>query len=541
MKKNSFVKKLVLCFILVFAFSFCVTACKSEKENTEVSDEDDKDDDKGDDNDENDGENDNKDDDDKNDDNKDDIKEDDNKEMNGDNPSENKEGIKENKESGVGVQSDGEPDEERDNPTEVPDVTPDVKINDSELVGGWKLMTFNNGQVDVFSEKDIKKLEMLYAKGFYLGIVANADNTGFINVGEMNQQFTWDEKQITVKDESANYTVNGDTLIITDEGGEGKLTCERMSSEELERFRNQSLEDLKKAMKEVEKEASLDQGDPSPTPDAPLSNQDITGGWKLIEYLEDGEDYTQGKFSWEDLEDYGYYFGIIAYSDGTGRFIFGDDDKCTWDGKSINLPEEEITGEYTVEGDILRITIEQGRSTFIVVLKKMTEAEVKVLEKEDISAANKVLMALISGEEVPTPEPTDIPSVNNDMVGGWKLKAYSSDGEEMDLFLDKLEERGYYLGMIVNSDGTAELFSGMERTKLEWDDKVFSHRDQAVDYILSGDILTLKSQDPSDESVMTFVKMTDSEFQKFKNQDDEKLMDAYMEIIEEELAKENED
>jgi len=139
--------------------------------------------------------------------------------------------------------------------------------------------------------------------------------------------------------------------------------------------------------------------------------ESLEGSWKLTGYTEDGKDAMDESsgITIAKLESKGIYFGLVAKSDKTATLsIMGDEDKMTWDSKTIKSSDGKTSASYEIKDGVLTISgeSEEGKKQ-VMTFKKMTEDEKKKFEAltpEDISNviiefAMEALAAQMGGEE----------------------------------------------------------------------------------------------------------------------------------------------
>jgi hypothetical protein len=123
----------------------------------------------------------------------------------------------------------------------------------ASLEGSWKITSLTQNGEDTMSYNGINIVEKLAARGFYFGLTAKSDKTAILRIGEEDQNVTWDDKTIGVGNDTAEYTISGDTLTITGKNGDAdmKMVLKKMTDEEAKNFAAQSAEDLQKAQMEI--------------------------------------------------------------------------------------------------------------------------------------------------------------------------------------------------------------------------------------------------------------------------------------------------
>ena len=120
--------------------------------------------------------------------------------------------------------------------------------------GSWKLTAMTQDGENALEDLD---LNVLASKGLYFGMTFK-DGKGTLNILGQEQSFTYDNKAITTKDEEGKdetieYTLNGDTLTLSGntEGSKQVMTFKKMTDDEASKFAAQKPEDVLSAMIEI--------------------------------------------------------------------------------------------------------------------------------------------------------------------------------------------------------------------------------------------------------------------------------------------------
>ena len=121
----------------------------------------------------------------------------------------------------------------------------------SGITGSWKLENMTREGKSAFDEEGVDIISEIGKQGFYLGLKADSDKTGYLNVGQGKMNITWDDKNITLDGQAVPYTISGDKLTISDDKESMTMTLKKMSSDEAKTFENQTEEDLQKAIMSV--------------------------------------------------------------------------------------------------------------------------------------------------------------------------------------------------------------------------------------------------------------------------------------------------
>lgn len=124
----------------------------------------------------------------------------------------------------------------------------------SGLTGSWKFTSMELDGKNGFDEDGVNILKKLEEKGFFLGLCAKSDNTGYMNYGQGKVDLKWDKANVTIDNKSVPYTISGDTLTIESKEDKTKMVFKKMTSDEATKFESQTDETLGKAMLEIAKD-----------------------------------------------------------------------------------------------------------------------------------------------------------------------------------------------------------------------------------------------------------------------------------------------
>ena len=230
-----------------------------------------------------------------------------------------------------------------------------INFNGKESVAGkYKIIELiSDGES---SSEQIKQMEDL---GMYFTMELNEDGKGKINMFGEETDFTYDDKVITLDEDSQNYYIDDEKRLVL-ENDNTKMVFGKISEEEYEKSKEIITEEKEDDENKGENDNKLQDN----------SSNSIVGKYKIVEMINNGQNMEK---EIEEMEKLGYTVTLELAEDKTGNMnIYGEIMQITYDEKNVYSDGEKQAYTVSSNGDI---TLEDSSINTKMVFSKIMDEE----------------------------------------------------------------------------------------------------------------------------------------------------------------------